>query len=84
MIKDTLFDIFIEISVPYIRRMEKEVESDYGQVLYVFDGESYVGRAAVGAEDSYFVLSQVFCADARMRNKIAILPTGRSDYRKIL
>ena len=67
MIKDTLFDIFTEISVPYIRRMEKEVESDYGQVLYVFDGESYVGRAAVGAEDSYFVLSQVFCADASKR-----------------
>lgn len=67
VIKDTLFDIFTEISVPYIRRMEKEVESDYGQVLYVFDGESYVGRAAVGAEDSYFVLSQVFCADASKR-----------------
>ena len=66
-IKDTLFDIFTEISVPYIRRMEKEVESDYGQVLYVFDGESYVGRVAVGAEDSYFVLSQVFCADASKR-----------------
>lgn len=66
-IKDTLFDIFTEISVPYIRRMEKEVESDYGQVLYVFDRESYVGRAAVGAEDSYFVLSQVFCADASKR-----------------
>ena len=67
VIKDTLFDIFTEISVPYIRRMEKEVESDYGQVIYVFDGESYVGRAAVGAEDSYFVLSQVFCADASKR-----------------
>ena len=67
MIKDTLFDIFTEISVPYIRRMEKEVESDYGQVLYVFDRESYVGRAAVGAEDSYFVLSQGFCADASKR-----------------
>lgn len=66
-IKDTLFDIFTEISVPYIRRMEKEVESDYGQVLYVFDGASYVGRVAVGAEDSYFVLSQVFCADASKR-----------------
>lgn len=66
-IKDTMFDIFTEISVPYIRRMEKEVESDYGQVLYVFDGESYVGRVAVGAEDSYFVLSQVFCADASKR-----------------
>lgn len=66
-IKDTLFDIFTEVSVPYIRRMEKEVESDYGQVLYVFDGESYVGRAAVGAEDSYFVLSQVFCADTSKR-----------------
>lgn len=66
-IKDTLFDIFTEISVPYIRRMEKEVESDYGQALYVFDGESYVGRVAVGAEDSYFVLSQVFCADAFKR-----------------
>lgn len=66
-IKDTLFDIFTEISVSYIRRMEKEVESDYGQVLYVFDGESYVGRVAVGAEDSYFVLSQVFCADASKR-----------------
>ena len=66
-IKDTLFDIFTELSVPYIRRMEKEVESDYGQVLYVFDGESYVGRVAVGAEDSYFVLSQVFCADASKR-----------------
>ena len=66
-IKDTLFDIFTEVSVPYIRRMEKEVESDYGQVLYVFDGESYVGRAAVGAEDSYFVLSQVFCADISKR-----------------
>lgn len=66
-IKDTLFDIFTEISVPYIRRMEKEVESDYGQVLYVFDGETYVGRVAVGAEDSYFVLSQVFCADASKR-----------------
>ena len=66
-IKDTLFDIFTEISVPYILRMEKEVESDYGQVLYVFDGESYVGRVAVGAEDSYFVLSQVFCADASKR-----------------
>lgn len=38
MIKDTLFDIFTEISVPYIRRMEKEVESDYGQVLYVLMG----------------------------------------------
>ena len=67
IIKDNLFDIFTEVSVPYIRRMEKEVESDYGQVLYVFDGESYVGRAAVGAEDSYFVLSQVFCADASKR-----------------
>lgn len=67
VIKDTLFDIFTEISVPYIRRMEKEVESDYGQVIYVFDGESYVGRVAVGAEDSYFVLSQVFCADASKR-----------------
>lgn len=66
-IKDTLFNIFTEISVPYIRRMEKEVESDYGQVLYVFDGEAYVGRVAVGAEDSYFVLSQVFCADASKR-----------------
>ena len=66
-IKDTMFDIFTEISVPYIRRMEKEVESDYGQVLYVFDGESYVGRVAVGAEDSYFVLSEVFCADASKR-----------------
>lgn len=66
-IKDPLFDVFTEISVPYIRRMEKEVESDYGQVIYVFDGESYVGRAAVGAEDSYFVLSQVFCADASKR-----------------
>lgn len=66
-IKDTLFDIFTEISVPYIRRMEKEVASDYGQVLYVFDGEAYVGRVAVGAEDSYFVLSQVFCADASKR-----------------
>lgn len=66
-IKDTLFDIFTEISVPYIRRMEKEVESDYGQVLYVFDGESYVGRVAVGAEDSYFVLSQVFCVDDSKR-----------------
>lgn len=61
-IKDTLFDIYTEISVAYIRRMEKEVESDFGQVLYVFDGEDYVGRVAVGAEDSYFVLSQVFCA----------------------
>ena len=68
VIKDTLFDIFTEVSVSYIRRMEKEVESDYGQVLYVFDGESYVGRAAVGAEDSYFVLSQVFCADASKRD----------------
>lgn len=66
-IKDIQFDVFTEISVPYIRRMEKEVESDYGQVLYVFDGESYVGRVAVGAEDSYFVLSQVFCADASKR-----------------
>lgn len=66
-IKDTLFDIFTEVSVSYIRRMEKEVESDYGQVLYVFDGESYVGRVAVGAEDSYFVLSQVFCADTSKR-----------------
>ena len=66
-IKDTVFDIHTEITVPYIRRMEKEVESDYGQVLYVFDGESYVGRAAVGAEDSYFVLSQVFCADVFKR-----------------
>ena len=66
-IKDTLFDIFTEISVTYIRRMEKEVESDYGQVLYVFDGEAYVGRVAVGAEDSYFVLSQVFCADDSKR-----------------
>ena len=55
VIKDTLFDIFTEISVPYIRRMEKEVESDYGQVLYVFDRESYVGRAAVG---------QLFCSFA--------------------
>ena len=43
------------------------MESDYGQVIYVFDGESYVGRVAVGAEDSYFVLSQVFCADASKR-----------------
>ena len=43
------------------------MESDYGQVLYVFDRESYVGRAAVGAEDSYFVLSQVFSADASKR-----------------
>ena len=66
-IKDTLFDIFTEISVSYIRRMEKEVKSDYGQVLYVFCGESYIGRVAVGAEDSYFVLSQVFCADASKR-----------------
>lgn len=66
-IKDTVFDIHTEITVPYIRRMEKEVESDYGQVLYVFDGESYVGRVAVGAEDSYFVLSQVFCAEASKR-----------------
>lgn len=66
-IKDTLFDIYTEITVPYVRRMEKEVESDYGQVLYVFDGESYVGRVAVGAEDSYFVLSQVFCADISKR-----------------
>lgn len=67
MIKDTLFDIYTEITVPYVRRMEKEVESDYGQILYVFDGESYVGRVAVGAEDSYFVLSQVFCADISKR-----------------
>lgn len=66
-IKAPVFDIHTEITVPYIRRMEKEVESDYGQVLYVFDGESYVGRVAVGAEDSYFVLSQVFCAEASKR-----------------
>lgn len=66
-IKDTLFDIYTEISIEYIRRMEKEVESDFGQVLYVFDGEDYVGRVAVGAEDSYFVLSQVFCADVSKR-----------------
>ena len=66
-IKDKVFDIHTEITVPYIRRMEKEVESDYGQVLYVFDGESYVGRVAVGAEDSYFVLSQVFCAEDSKR-----------------
>lgn len=66
-IKDTLFDIYTEISVAYIRRMEKEVESDFGQVLYVFDGEDYVGRVAVGAEDSYFVLSQVFCAQRSKR-----------------
>lgn len=66
-IKNALFDIYTEISIPYIRRMEKEVESDYGQVLYAFDGETYVGRVAVGAEDSYFVLSQVFCADDSRR-----------------
>ena len=47
--------------------MEKEVESDFGQVLYVFEGEKYIGRTAVGAEDSYFVLSQVFCADDTKR-----------------
>ena len=47
--------------------MEKEVESDFGQVLYVFEGEKYIGRTAVGAEDSYFVLSQVFCADDAKR-----------------
>ena len=66
-VKDTVFDIYTDISPDYIRRMEKEVESDFGQVLYVFEGEKYIGRTAVGAEDSYFVLSQVFCADDTKR-----------------
>ena len=66
-VKDTVFDIYTDISPDYIRRMEKEVESDFGQVLYVFEGEKYIGRTAVGAEDSYFVLSQVFCVDDAKR-----------------
>ena len=66
-VKDTVFDIYTDISPDYIRRMEKEVESDFGQVLYVFKGEKYIGRTAVGVEDSYFVLSQVFCADNAKR-----------------
>ena len=66
-VKNTVFDIYTDISPDYIRRMEKEVESDFGQVLYVFEGEKYIGRTAVGAEDSYFVLSQVFCADDAKR-----------------
>ena len=43
---------------PYI------VPMNYG---YVFEGEKYIGRTAVGAEDSYFVLSQVFCVDDTKR-----------------
>lgn len=58
--KSQNFAIHTQVDVAYLFRLQKEVESDFGQIWYVFLDEAYVGRFAVAAENDYLVLSQIF------------------------
>lgn len=67
--KDELFKIHTEISPEYLLRLEKEISSEFGKLLFVYSDGNYIGRFVVGAENDYMVVSQIFCTDQEMRQR---------------
>ena len=70
--KEKLFAVFTEVDRDYLDRLEKEMASDYGRMLYVFEGrpggedpdrsdEVYVGRFCVAAEYDTLLINRIFC-----------------------
>ncbi|MCI6859520.1 MAG: GNAT family N-acetyltransferase [Eubacterium sp.] len=68
-VKSTMFDIFTEISLPYLHRLTKETGSEFGQIIYVRKDGEYIGRFVADAENDYLILSQIFCADRSLREE---------------
>ena len=58
--KQEHFDLFTEIDIPYLRRLEKETLADFGRMYYVYCDGAYCGRASVVAEFDSLVLSRIF------------------------
>lgn len=58
---DSRYAVHTAITPDYLARMEKETKSDFARLLFVYDGENYVGRFVMGAENDYMVISQVVC-----------------------
>lgn len=53
------FAVCTRITPEYLKRMEKEVRSDFGRLVTVYQDGVYVGRFVMGAENDYMILSQV-------------------------
>ena len=60
--KDAVFTIHTEITPEYLKRLEKETNSDFGKLFFVYSKGEYVGRFVMGAENDYMVISQIFYA----------------------
>lgn len=84
--RDKAFALHTEISKEYLLRMEKEAKSDFSRLYYIYDGEQYLGRVVVGAEQEYMFLSQLVCVcperQKEMLEQVIRYVEGRYHYGK--
>lgn len=57
--KEEQFAVCTKITPEYLNRMEKEVRSDFGRLVTVYQDGIYAGRFVMGAENDCMVLSQI-------------------------
>ena len=57
--KTRRFAVTTKITPDYLRRMEKEVKSDFGRLVTVYRDGVYAGRFVMGAENDCMVISQI-------------------------
>ena len=60
-LKDDIFCIHTMITDAYYRVLEKEAASEFYRPFYVYDGDRYIGRFVVGAQDNFMMLSRISC-----------------------
>lgn len=71
VMRERQFAVCTKITPEYLKRMEKEVRSDFGRLVTAYRDGVYVGRFVMGAENDCMVLSQLVYA--RMEDRQAFL-----------
>lgn len=67
--REKQFAVCTRITPDYLRRMEKEVRSDFGRLVTAYRNGVYAGRFVMGAENDCMVLSQVVYAGTEDRQE---------------